>query len=138
MNIVTRWAVVVTLNAVVGFALGYEHGILGMVFGVFTWFFIYLGFDLFLQKRGYVKASKRLFLCAVLRIFVQFIVFVDMYAGFFAIVTVEFFGVNNPTHGFIFSYLTTFFTGLYLSVICSFLYFLLSIIDDIKKTRKHI
>lgn len=142
MNIYIKWGLVVALNSVLGFILGYQSEkfiyLAGMISGVLTWFFIYLFFDMYLQKAGYKNASRKLFLCAVLRIPVQFVVFPDMYAGMFAKLTITYVGFIDVQNYFAEPYFSTVFTGLYLSVICSLLYFLISIFDYIKSKRKTI
>ena len=78
MNNYAKWLVVVTLNAVVGFFLGgFSHAhhstlhFVGMIAGVITWYFLYVSLDLYLLKTGRNNASRKLFLSAHLRIYLQ-------------------------------------------------------------------
>lgn len=137
MNIYVKWFFIVGLNSVLGFLIGHERNGLvhnvGMVSGVFTWYLLYLYLDIYLLKTGRQSISRRLFLSALLRIPLQFVAMVDMYAGLAAIFTVDFLGLSDLDNDFINSYSKTMFTGLYLSVICSVIYLIISGIDRIRK-----
>jgi hypothetical protein len=74
---------------------------------------------------------------SLLRIPLQFAMLPDMYAGMLAIETVRFIGLNNSSNGFFAAYITTIFTGLYLSFMCGVIYFLISVVVDIIKVRKN-
>ena len=136
MNNYVKWLVVVTLNAVVGFFLGgFSHThhstlhFVGMIAGVITWYFFYVSLDLYLLKTGRNNASRKLFLSAHLRIYLQFLFLPDMYAGLAAIMTVDFIGLGGLGNSFISSYSCTIFTGLYLSVFCSVIYLMVTGFD---------
>jgi len=132
-----KWFVVVGLNSILGFMLGSEEGKgfeIAMITGILTWYFVYVCFDNYLQKNGYINTSRKLFLSAVLRIPLQFFIMPDMYAGLAAIMTVDFIGLeNNP---FILTYSKTIFTGLYLSLMCSVIYLMITCIENIWRKAK--
>ncbi len=140
-NIYTKWILIVSLNAVLGFILGYEDGgyvhLIGMISGVVTWFLAYLFLDKYLQKTGRKNMSRKLSLSAALRIPLQLLAIPDVYAGMAAIWTIEMLGLGGVGvgGGFIESYCATVFTGLYLSFICSFIYLGISGVEAVKGLR---
>jgi hypothetical protein len=76
MNILIKWFLVVWLNSILGFLLGYngngELYLAGMILGVMTWYFIYVVSGLFIASiSGREKESRRLFLSALIRIPLQ-------------------------------------------------------------------
>jgi len=132
-----KWFVVVGLNATLGFMLGSEEGKgfeIAMIGGVLTWYFVYLCFDNYLQKNGYINISRKLFLSAILRIPLQFLIMPDMYAGLAAIITTDFIGIEN--NSFLLIYSRTIFTGLYLSLMCSVIYLIITGIEKIWRREK--
>ncbi len=139
INIYFKWILIVGLNAITGFVLGFQSEnyvvLSGMILGVFTWYLLYLNLDLYLQKTGRKNLSRKLFLCAALRIPVQVMVFPDMYLGIAAIITVEYLGLTGSPNGFIDTYFNTLFTGLYLSVICSIIYAIITVIDKVRAVK---
>ncbi len=139
INIYFKWILLVGLNSITGFSLGFQSanyvGLSGMILGVFTWYLLYLNLDLYLQKTGRENLSHRLFLCAALRIPVQFMVFPDMYLGIAAILTVEYLGLTGSINGLIGTYFNTLFTGLYLSIICSIIFVIITAVDKIRAVK---
>lgn|GEM_PF-2843243 len=139
-NIYLKWALVVCLNAVVGFFIGYRgvHTLflLGMLAGIFSWYLIYLSLDLYLIKAGYVQHSKRLFLSALLRLPIELTVYPDMFTGALAIETVNALlpAVSKAT--FIVSYFTTMFTALYLSLMCACIFGLITLVAGVRMALK--
>ncbi|EPJ46703.1 MAG: hypothetical protein OFPII_17940 [Osedax symbiont Rs1] len=139
INIYFKWILLVGLNSITGFVLGFESGdyvgLSGMILGVFTWYLLYLNLDLYLQKTGREKLSHRLLLCAVLRIPVQLMVVPDMYSGIAAIMTVKYLGLTGSSNSFIAAYFSTLFTGLYLSVICSIIFAIITVVDKVRAVK---
>lgn len=141
MNVYLKWLIIVSLNAILGFYFGYEAdnypNQIGMIAGVLTWSLLYLTLDLYLIKQQKYLLSKRLTISACLRIPLQLIAYIEMYAGLFAMVTVEFIGISDPLgKGFVEAYLMTFFTGLYLSCVCGALFLLVSLVDHFRLRRQ--
>ncbi len=130
MNIYVKWFLVVALNSILGFLIGYKDGntayLVGMITGVFTWYFIYLFIDRYLQKKGRLDVGRKLLLSALLRVPLQLTTVPDVFAGIAAMATVEYLGLNPKGIGFIHSYSITIFTGLYLSVMCSVIYLIIT------------
>jgi len=137
MHLYFKWFVVVGLNATLGFMLGSEEGKdfeIAMIGGILTWYFVYLCFDNCLQKNGYINISRKLFISAILRIPLQFLIMPDMYAGLAAIITTDFIGIEN--NSFLLIYSRTIFTGLYLSLMCSVIYLIITGIEKIWHREK--
>ncbi len=134
MNIFIKWFVVVWLNSILGFLLGYDgkgqEQLIGMVLGVMTWYFIYVFVDYQLKKSGCEKESRRLFISAMIRIPLQLCFVTDFYAGFSAAFTLEFLGLDNYGNTLLTAYLMTFFTGFYLSFFCSAIFLLITFIGN--------
>jgi len=139
MNIYVKWLLLVGLNSITGFFLGYRPGdanfFIGMVSGVITWYFLYLFLDIYLQKNGFINISRKLTFSAVFRIPLQLTSIPDFFAGIGAIATIEYFQLNTFNSSFIESYSTTIFTGLYLSICCALIYGIITIFDKIKNSR---
>ncbi len=141
MNLYLKWAIVVGLNALVGLFLGYKSSnsiyLTGMFTGIFTWFLIYSVFDKYLINTGRNEASRKLFLAALFRIPLQFTIIPDLYAGMLSLATLNLIGGNVALNGFVSSYFTTILTGLFLSVMCSVLYLIISGVEEVKKIRNN-
>lgn len=134
-----KWIIIVGLNAVLGFLLGAKwHNLwflVGIISGVISWLLFYIFLDQYLINTKRLQESKRLTLCASLRIPLQLTFYPDMYAGFAAIATIDFLGfkaINNPA---VEGYLLTIFTGLYLSLICAIIYSFLYVVAWMKKAN---
>lgn len=142
MNIYTKWFLVVGLNSVLPFFLSYADSnltsVIGKIAGIATWYFLYVHLDLYLQETGRKHISRKLFLSAALRIPMQLVVLPDMFAGLAAIETVEYLGLGDFSDmAFISTYSTTLFTGLYLSIFCLVIYFIITAIDAMRKKWLH-
>lgn len=142
MNIYTKWFLVVGLNSVLAFFLGYENSnltnVIGKIAGIATWYFLYVQLDLYLQETGRKHISRKLFLSAALRIPLQLAVLPDVCAGLAAIATVKNLGLGHFSDmAFISTYSTTIFTGLYLSVFCSLIYLIITAVDAMRKKWLH-
>lgn len=139
MNTRFKWAIIVSLNSIYGFISGDLHGgqpfWLGMVLGVFSWFIIYFYFDKSLIEKGLKNQSRKLTLCAIFKIPLQITFIPDAFAGLLAMETVRFIGFTNLGSTFIDAYATTMFTGLYLSILCSVIYLLITGVDKLRKAR---
>jgi len=130
------WAYIVGLNSMVGFTIGGDwfHGALphwmGMIFGVITWYFIYVFVDNIFLSSGNTYASDKLMRCAQLRIFIQLTWYPDLFAAILAVLTFQylasFFG-DYREDGFWFFYFTTVITGFYLSIMCAVIFLLLDL-----------
>jgi hypothetical protein len=141
MNIYIKWFLIVVLNSILGFILGYTEGdinhLIGMISGVVTWYFLYLFLDIYLQKTGRKNISRKLVLSAIFRIPLQLTVIPDTFAGLGAIETVHYLGLSVLDSNFIVSYSKTIFTGLYLSLLCSIIYFNITFVDGFRNRRKN-
>jgi hypothetical protein len=142
MNIYMKWLLIVCLNAIVGFYFGqFDSGfahLMGMISGILTWYFAYLYVDIHLRDTGRKQMSRKLMLSAILRIPLQLTVFPDMFAGVAAIGTVEYLGLDFfGSSEFISHYILTLFTGLYLSLLCSVIYGLITVVDTIRGKLHH-
>jgi hypothetical protein len=139
VNIYTKWTIIVGLNSILGFFLGSKWNQtwfqVGIALGVISWLFAYIILDKYLINAKRLQESKRLTICACLRIPLQLTFFPDMYAGILASVTVEFIGIKVFNSAIIEAYFLTIFTGLYLSFICAAIYFFLYAISEIKQVR---
>lgn len=139
MNIYTKWIIIVGLNSVLGFLMGsrWDQGWFqaGIIRGIVSWFLVYVCLDKFLINTKRFQESKRLTICTSLRIPLQLTFFPDGYAGIAASATVEFIGIKIFDSALITAYFLTIFTGLYLSLICAAIYFLLYAISKIKRVR---
>jgi hypothetical protein len=141
MNIYLKWLLIVGLNSVAGFfwGAGLEKGIehwAGMIAGVATWYFAYLALDSYLHQIGRLDISRRLVISTSLRIPLQLTLYPDMIAGMVAIWTCEeLLGLGRGFSQFVFSYSLTFFTGLYLGIICAVLYGLVSAVIYLRNIR---
>lgn len=140
MKAQVKWAVIVGLNSVLGFIFGNIPGdypfLLGILSGIFSWFVAYLCLNKYLIKTGRIKQSRKLALCAIFRIPLQLTFFPDMFAGIFAASTIEFLGFSNLDNRFFDAYSATIFTGLYLSILCSVIYLLISAVEKFKEARE--
>lgn len=137
MNIYLKWSLIVGLNSILGFFLGakWEYGWfqIGMILGILSWLLAYISLDKYLLNTGRTQESKRLSICTTLRIPLQLTIYPDMFAGWIAFATIELIGVKAFDSLIIEAYFLTIFTGLYLSLICTFIYFFLYAIAKIKK-----
>lgn len=126
------WAIIVSLNAIVGFFIGGSESDTiaqwaGMILGVATWFCIYVYVDGLFIAAGLTHLSKKLKLSAILRIPIQLTVYPDMWAIFLATFTLDWLNILQDGSGFLVYYFQTVLTGLYLSVICALIFLILSI-----------
>lgn len=142
MKIFIKWFVVVWLNSILGFLLGYngkgEEHLIGMLLGVMTWYFIYVFVDYLLKEYGREKESRRLFLSALIRIPLQLCLFTDLYAGFAATFTLDFLSFDRHGNTLSYSYLMTVFTGFYLSFFCGVIFLIVTFISNWLESRKNL
>jgi hypothetical protein len=142
MNILIKWFLVVWLNTILGFLLGYngkgELYLTGMVLGVMTWYFIYVLVDYILRESGREKESRRLFISALIRIPLQLIYVTDFYAGWAAASTLEVLGLNSNENILIDAYCMTVFTGFYLSLLCGVIYLLIIFFGKLFESRNNV
>lgn len=151
MNIYMKWFLIICLNSAITFYLGnkfYLHSMMdnqlvhmiAMIAGISTWYFSYVYLDFYLQKTGRQLVSLKLTLSISLRVPLQFTllngfifgnIWPDLIAAGLATTTSEYFGFFGP--GFMSSYTVTIFTGLYLSVYCTIIYGLITIVYGIRK-----
>lgn len=140
MNMYIKWLLVVWLNTILGFLLGYngqgEQYFIGMVLGVMTWYVIYVFIDYLLKESGRERESRRLFLSALIRIPLQLVFVTDFYAGFAAASSLDFLGLDHHANRLLEAYLMTFFTGLYLSLFCGVIFLLVSFVGRTLESRK--
>jgi hypothetical protein len=135
LNLCAKWFVIVWLNSIMGFLLGYNgqsNYLFGMVAGVMTWFVIYLAVDSYLLAKDREKLSKRLTLTAVLRVPLQITFYPDFMAGVVAMMTFETLGLVKG--GFVEAYAMTLFTGFYLSLMCACIFAVISFVNFLKKS----
>lgn len=134
MNILIKWFLVVWLNSILGFFLGYQGNgelyLTGMILGVMTWYIIYVVIDYLLRAYGREKESRRLFLSALIRIPLQIGFISDFYSGFAAVFTLELLGLNTIENKLLDAYTMTFFTGFYLSLFCSVIFLLVTLVGN--------
>ena len=137
MNIYLKWFVIVSLNAVVGFFLGFQGSsvalVAGMVAGIFTWYGLYLALDSYLLKRGQKHLSRRLTISAGARAFVQLLYIPDVFAGILAASTLELLGFQGANSDFVTGYLMTILTGLNLSIICGLIFLIVYAVSELRK-----
>jgi ABC-type Na+ efflux pump permease subunit len=142
MNILIKWFLVVWLNTILGFLLGYNGGgklyLTGMVLGVMTWYFIYVLIDYLLRASGREKESRRLFISALIRIPLQLCFVTDIYAGFAATFTLDFLGLDRHGNALLDAYLMTFFTGFYLSLFCGVIFLIITVIGNWSVSRRNL
>lgn len=142
MTMLIKWFVVVWLNSILGFLLGYDgkgqEQVIGMVLGVMTWYFIYVVVDYLLKESGREKESRRLFISALIRIPLQLCFVTDFYAGFAATFTLDFLGLDNHGNTLLTAYLMTFFTGFYLSFFCGVIFLIVSFVGNFLMLRKNL
>jgi hypothetical protein len=141
MKFYLKWFLIVGFNSISGFFWGYHvnktpEQWLGTIVGVLTWYLIYLSLDKYLLKKGKVNASRKLVLSTSLRIPLQLTIYPDFFAGIAAIATCDFLGLHKGVDGFFASYCITAVTGLYLGVICLFLYIVVSGYQSLRNLRK--
>lgn len=139
MKLLFKWFVVVWFNSIYGFLIGYRNQgkeyFLGMFLGVMTWYLIYVFIDYLLIASGKEKESRRLFLSAVIRIPLQLLA-VDVFAGIAAVSTLQFLGVVSNANLLVDAYLMTILTGFYLSILCGFIFLLISLAGECLGKRK--
>jgi hypothetical protein len=135
---------IVSLNTIAGFfwgghvEKGYQHWV-GMIAGVLTWYIIYVVFDRHLIKKGLIEFSKKLNISAILKIFTQLTVYPEFFSGYVAYFTLDVlrkFVFTSMEDGFFFSYLLTFLTGFYLSLMCAVIFGLVSLFFYLRKRNK--
>jgi hypothetical protein len=137
MNIYLKWFLIVSLNSVSGFIWGTQGSdftyLMGMISGVLTWYVVYLSLDVYLQKNEKTHLSRQLFLSALLRIPLQFLLIPDMIAGIGALHIIDYFGIAS--FSFFASYAATLLTGLFLSGFCVIIFLLINAVNQLRYKR---
>lgn len=116
--IVGRWLIIVSANSLAPLYILEFKVSSGIIFGILTWILVYIAADRCLIRKGLKKLSNQLFFSACIRALLQVIIAIDILMGTAALYTVSIlfgsFNLSSNMH----DYLTTIFTGLYLSFLC--------------------
>jgi hypothetical protein len=139
-----KWVLLVAVNTIVAwyFALELTDSlvwILGILSGIFCWWFAYVFLDSYLIKRDRLKESKNLMISAYAKSLLQCVVVIDKFLGINAMFMAGeflklFFGhgrnifnrnADSPIYSFLSSYLTTLLMGLFYSIIVLVIFLML-------------
>ena len=119
------WWLVVPLNAGVGMAFGLGAGAwwnLGIILGILTWVPAYAAIDCYAKALGAHRFSRSLLIAAIARLFLQLIIVIDVFIGFWSVSSAsnfaEILGIND--NGLFVAYVATVLGGLFLSSVVFF------------------